>query len=66
MNLSITISMFLCVQVHPDAKAFKKKVVPCYNDLCIIYGHAVADGRYSLSCFDEGFEYEGKINCIVH
>ncbi|XP_004497637.1 uncharacterized protein [Cicer arietinum] len=46
------------IKVHPDAKAFKKKVVPCYNDLCIIYGHAVADGRYSLSCFDEGFEYE--------
>lgn len=48
------------MQAHPDAQVFRKKVAPCYNDLCIIYGHAVADGRYSLSCFDEGFEYEGK------
>jgi hypothetical protein len=48
------------MQAHPDAHIFRKKVAPCYNDLCIIYGHAVADGRYSLSCFDDGFEYEGK------
>ncbi|XP_050888105.1 uncharacterized protein LOC127093238 isoform X3 [Lathyrus oleraceus] len=46
------------IKAHPDAQVFRKKVAPCYNDLCIIYGHAVADGRYSLSCFDEGFEYE--------
>ncbi|XP_045830727.1 uncharacterized protein LOC123922026 [Trifolium pratense] len=46
------------IKAHPDAHVFRKKVAPCYNDLCIIYGHAVADGRYSLSCFDDGFEYE--------
>ncbi|GAU28812.1 hypothetical protein TSUD_21490 [Trifolium subterraneum] len=46
------------IKAHPDAHVFRKKVAPCYNDLCIIYGHAVADGRYSLSCFDNGFEYE--------
>jgi hypothetical protein len=60
LNLYNTIKMFLCMQAHPDAHVFRKKVAPCYNDLCIIYGHAVADGRYSLSCFDDGFEYEGK------
>lgn len=46
------------IKTHPDAQVFRKKLFPCYNDLCIIYGHTVADGRYSLSCFDEGFEYE--------
>ncbi|RHN79394.1 putative Myb/SANT-like domain-containing protein [Medicago truncatula] len=46
------------IKAHPDAQVFRKKLFPCYNDLCIIYGHTVADGRYSLSCFDEGFEYE--------
>lgn len=47
------------MQAHPDAQPFKKRVIPYYDDLCIIYGHAVADGRYSLSCFDVDFEYEG-------
>lgn len=67
MNLHIAIiSVFLCMQVHPDAQAFRTRVVPHYNDLCIIFGHAVADGRYSLSCFDVDFEYEGRIKCIDH
>ncbi|KAG4982484.1 L10-interacting MYB domain-containing protein [Glycine soja] len=49
-----------CIKAHPDAQPFKKRVIPYYDDLCIIYGHAVADGRYSLSCFDVDFEYEEK------
>eukprot|EP00256_Glycine_max_P056339 XP_014623838.1 L10-interacting MYB domain-containing protein isoform X1 [Glycine max] len=48
-----------CIKAHPDAQPFKKRVGLYYDDLCIIYGHAVADGRYSLSCFDVDFEYEG-------
>ncbi|KAK7345205.1 hypothetical protein VNO77_15782 [Canavalia gladiata] len=47
-----------CVKVYPDAQPFKTRVVPHYNDLCIIFGHTIADGRYSLSCFDVHFEYE--------
>ncbi|XP_027364017.1 L10-interacting MYB domain-containing protein-like isoform X2 [Abrus precatorius] len=47
-----------CIKVYPDAQAFKTRGVPYYNDLCIIFGHAVADGRYSLSCFDVDFENE--------
>ncbi|XP_057436103.1 uncharacterized protein LOC130728606 [Lotus japonicus] len=46
------------IKDHPSARAFRTRVVPYYNDMCIIYGHAVADGRYSLSCFDVDFEYE--------
>ncbi|KAL2327331.1 hypothetical protein Fmac_020758 [Flemingia macrophylla] len=49
-----------CTEAHPDAHPFKARVVPYYNDLCIIFGHAVADGRYSLSCFDVDFEYDEK------
>ena len=52
-------AVFFCMQAHPDAQPFKKRVGLYYDDLCIIYGHAVADGRYSLSCFDVDFEYEG-------
>ncbi|XP_061360841.1 L10-interacting MYB domain-containing protein-like [Gastrolobium bilobum] len=46
------------IKAHPEAQALRTKVIPYYNDLCIIYGHAVADGRYSLSCFDVDFERE--------
>ena len=58
------------MQAHPDIQAFRTKVVPYYNDLCKIFGHAIADGRYSLSCFDVDFEYEGnaliiKYYCMV-
>ncbi|KAK4281745.1 hypothetical protein QN277_013202 [Acacia crassicarpa] len=46
------------VKAHPDLQAYRTKVVPYYNELCIVCGHAVADGRYSLSCFDVDFERE--------
>ncbi|XP_020233121.1 L10-interacting MYB domain-containing protein isoform X2 [Cajanus cajan] len=49
-----------CIKAHPDAQPLKTRIVPYYNDLCIIFGHAVADGRYSLSCFDVDFEYVEK------
>ncbi|KAF7818875.1 L10-interacting MYB domain-containing protein-like isoform X2 [Senna tora] len=45
-------------KAHPDVQAYRTKMVPYYNELCIICGHAVADGRYSLSCFDVDFENE--------
>ncbi|KAI4348858.1 hypothetical protein L6164_009527 [Bauhinia variegata] len=46
------------IKTHPDAQAYRTKVVLHYDDLCIICGHAIADGRYSLSCFDVHFECE--------
>ncbi|KAK7392719.1 hypothetical protein VNO78_21165 [Psophocarpus tetragonolobus] len=49
-----------CIKAHHDAQSFKTMVIPYYHDLCIIFGHAVADGRFSLSCFDVDFEYEEK------
>ncbi|KAK7268116.1 hypothetical protein RIF29_20803 [Crotalaria pallida] len=46
------------IKIHPDVQPYRTRVVTHYNDLCIIFGHAVADGRYSLSCFDVNFECE--------
>ncbi|KAE9612406.1 putative Myb/SANT-like domain-containing protein [Lupinus albus] len=45
-------------KAHPDVRPYRTRDFPYYNDLCKIFGHAVADGRYSLSCFDVDFECE--------
>uniref|UniRef100_A0A5B7AKG0 Myb/SANT-like domain-containing protein n=1 Tax=Davidia involucrata TaxID=16924 RepID=A0A5B7AKG0_DAVIN len=49
------------IKAHPDMQTYRTKVVPHYDELCIIFGHAVADGRYSLSCFDVDYDNEAKI-----
>ncbi|KAF4369076.1 hypothetical protein F8388_013405 [Cannabis sativa] len=49
------------MQANPEMQPYRMRVVPYYNELCIICGHAVADGRYSLSCFDLDFENEGLV-----
>ncbi|XVF55898.1 hypothetical protein PTKIN_Ptkin06aG0073300 [Pterospermum kingtungense] len=48
------------LKAHPDFQTYRAKVVPYYRELCMICGHTVADGRYSLSCFDIDFENEEK------
>ncbi|KAK6231966.1 hypothetical protein SCA6_002039 [Theobroma cacao] len=48
------------LKAHPDMQSYRTKVVPYYTELCVICGHIVADGRYSLSCFDVDFENEEK------
>ncbi|XP_022766930.1 L10-interacting MYB domain-containing protein-like [Durio zibethinus] len=45
-------------QAHPDMQIYRTKAVQYYKELCMICGHTVADGRYSLSCFDVDFENE--------
>lgn len=47
------------MQANPEMQPYRRRVVPYYNDLCIICVHAVADGRYNLSCFDLDMESEG-------
>ncbi|CAL9026230.1 unnamed protein product [Prunus brigantina] len=52
------------IKAHPEMQLYRTKVVSYYNELCIICGHAVADGRYSLSCYDVDFENEAiGIDC---
>lgn len=46
------------MQAHPDARAYKTKQVLNFDDLCLIYGHTAADGRYSRSSHDLDFEDE--------
>ncbi|THG14186.1 hypothetical protein TEA_020279 [Camellia sinensis var. sinensis] len=43
-------------KVHPDARPYKTKAVLNFNDLCLIYGYASADGRYSRSSHDVDVE----------
>ncbi|XP_019415148.1 PREDICTED: uncharacterized protein LOC109326796 [Lupinus angustifolius] len=40
------------LKAHPDAKCYRTKPLLNFDDLCVIYGHTVADGRYSLSSHD--------------
>lgn len=40
------------IKTHPDARPYKTKAVPNFNDLCLIYGYTTADGRYSRSSHD--------------
>ncbi|WVZ19668.1 hypothetical protein V8G54_006990 [Vigna mungo] len=37
---------------HPDTRCYRTTPVLNFDDLCVIYGNAVADGRYSLSSHD--------------
>ncbi|KAI8569315.1 hypothetical protein RHMOL_Rhmol02G0269400 [Rhododendron molle] len=32
------------IKTHPDARPYKTKAVPNFNDLCLIYGYTTADG----------------------
>ncbi|XP_054799451.1 uncharacterized protein LOC129303898 isoform X2 [Prosopis cineraria] len=40
------------IKVHPDARFYRTKSVQNFDDLCVIYGSTIADGRYSLSSHD--------------
>ncbi|KAK9207790.1 hypothetical protein WN944_000137 [Citrus x changshan-huyou] len=43
------------IKAHPDARSYKTKALLNFSDLCLIYGHTTADGRYSLSSHDMDF-----------
>ncbi|KAF6160536.1 hypothetical protein GIB67_019476 [Kingdonia uniflora] len=40
------------IKAHHDARRYKTRVVPHYNDLCVIYGNATIDENYSRSALD--------------
>ncbi|KAI4337231.1 hypothetical protein L6164_015674 [Bauhinia variegata] len=46
------------VKAHPDARSYRAKQMPNFDDLCVIYGYTTADGRYSLSSHDVSFDDE--------
>ena len=56
-------SLWSCyLKSHPEARAYKTKPVLNFNDLCLVYGYTVADGRYSRSSHD--VEFEDEINGV--
>ncbi|KAJ1375364.1 Myb/SANT-like domain [Sesbania bispinosa] len=40
------------IKAHPHAQAYRSKELVNIKDLCLIYAHKSADGRYSLSSHD--------------
>ena len=44
------------MQAHPEAQFYRNKALMNFNDLCLIYAHTTADGRYSLSSCDIDFD----------
>ncbi|KAL3819096.1 hypothetical protein ACJIZ3_005001 [Penstemon smallii] len=44
------------IKIHPEDRSYRTKTVLNFNDLCLIYGYTVADGRYSLSSHDVDIE----------
>ncbi|KAF3454440.1 hypothetical protein FNV43_RR04887 [Rhamnella rubrinervis] len=55
------------VEGHPDAKSYRTKPRPNYNDLCIIYGNPIADGGYpsgqGISCNGDGGKFGNRYHC---
>ncbi|KAK4435743.1 hypothetical protein Salat_0737800 [Sesamum alatum] len=46
------------IKIHPEARPYRTKAVLNFDDLCLIYGYTVADGRYSRSSHDVDVEDE--------
>lgn len=37
------------MQAHPEARSYRTKTLPNYNDLCVVYGCEPANGRLNQS-----------------
>ncbi|KAL0330883.1 UNVERIFIED_CONTAM: hypothetical protein Sangu_1633800 [Sesamum angustifolium] len=46
------------IKIHPETRPYRTKSVLNFDDLCLIYGYTVADGRYSRSSHDVDVEDE--------
>lgn len=44
------------LQAHPDVQSYRNRSLINFNDLCLIYAHTTADGRYSISSHDLDFD----------
>ncbi|KAL4637123.1 hypothetical protein ACB092_03G058000 [Castanea dentata] len=44
------------IKAHPEAQFYRNKALMNFNNLCLIYAHTTADGRYSLSSRDIDFD----------
>ncbi|XP_010243131.1 PREDICTED: L10-interacting MYB domain-containing protein-like isoform X2 [Nelumbo nucifera] len=53
------------LKVHPEARLYRAKAMPNYNDLCVIYGNPIVDGRYSCSGHDVVLEDTPEVKIEV-
>ncbi|XP_022858384.1 uncharacterized protein LOC111379261 isoform X1 [Olea europaea var. sylvestris] len=53
------------IKIHPEARPYKTKAILNFDDLCLIYGYTVADGRYSRSSHDMDVEDENLQGAIL-
>ena len=60
MKLNDTIYL----QAHPDIQSYRNRSLINFNDLCLIYAHTTADGRYSMSSHDLEFDDDMMGLCI--
>ncbi|KAL2472390.1 hypothetical protein Adt_40532 [Abeliophyllum distichum] len=51
------------IKIHPEARPYKTKAILNFDDLCLIYGYTVADGRYSRSSHD--LDVEDEIQGVI-
>ncbi|KAK7344225.1 hypothetical protein VNO77_13589 [Canavalia gladiata] len=49
------------LKVYPHAQAYRSKALVNIKDLCLIYAHKRADGRYSLSSHDMDFGDDDQV-----
>lgn len=58
----ITLFLWYIFQAHPDARQYRTKGVQNFSDLCLIYEHTTADGRYSRSSHD--IDIDDEVNGV--
>ncbi|XP_038878830.1 uncharacterized protein LOC120070960 isoform X3 [Benincasa hispida] len=52
------------IRAHPDIQSYRNRPLTNLNDLCLIYAHTTADGRYSMSSHDLDFDDDIMGLCI--
>ncbi|XP_023520773.1 uncharacterized protein LOC111784223 isoform X1 [Cucurbita pepo subsp. pepo] len=52
------------IRAHPDIQSYRNRSLINFNDLCLIYAHTTADGRYSMSSHDLEFDDDMMGLCI--
>ncbi|XP_022159440.1 uncharacterized protein LOC111025861 isoform X3 [Momordica charantia] len=52
------------IRAHPDVQSYRNRSLINFNDLCLIYAHTTADGRYSISSNDLDFDDDMMGLCI--
>uniref|UniRef100_A0A9I9D9H2 L10-interacting MYB domain-containing protein n=1 Tax=Cucumis melo TaxID=3656 RepID=A0A9I9D9H2_CUCME len=52
------------IRAHPHIQSYRNRPLINFNNLCLIYAHTAADGRYSMSSHDLDFDDDIMGLCI--